>query len=105
VALEDTPWWGEPERLQFGQEAVQPSIRGNRLVYARQTANVTIWRRVLNSMVSTSPAHRLILSTRIESGPQFSPDGSKIVFESTRSGAYEIWMWFQFESQDLIGLV
>jgi len=28
----------------------------------------------------------------MESGPQFSPDGSKIVFESTRSGAYEIWM-------------
>src|SRR5216684_4673541 len=27
---------GEPERLQFGQEGVEPSIRGNRLVYVRQ---------------------------------------------------------------------
>ena len=83
---------GEPERLQFGQEGVQPSIRGNRLVYARQMANVTIWRRVLNSVVSTGPSHRFIHSTRMESGPQFSPHGDKIAFESTRSGAYEVWM-------------
>jgi Tol biopolymer transport system component len=28
----------------------------------------------------------------MESGPQFSPDGSKVAFESTRSGAYEVWL-------------
>ena len=82
---------GEPERLQFGQEGVEPSIQGNRLVYARQTANINIWRRKLHS-VSAGPSDRFIFTTRIESGPQFSPDGSKIAFESTRSGAYEIWM-------------
>jgi Tol biopolymer transport system component/DNA-binding winged helix-turn-helix (wHTH) protein len=83
---------GEAERLQFGQEGVEPSIRGNRLVYARQVANVNIWRRELNSVVSAGSSERFIHSTRMESGPQFSPDGSKIAFESTRSGAYEIWM-------------
>jgi Tol biopolymer transport system component/DNA-binding winged helix-turn-helix (wHTH) protein len=83
---------GEPERLQFGQEGVEPSIQGNRLAYARQTANINIWRRKLNSLVSAGPSDRFIYSTRMESGPQFSPDGSKIAFESTRSGAYEIWM-------------
>jgi Tol biopolymer transport system component len=83
---------GEPERLQFGQEGIEPSIRGNRLVYVRQMANLNIWRRKLKSLLSASPPDRFISSTRMESGPQFSPDESKIVFESTRSGAYEIWM-------------
>jgi Tol biopolymer transport system component len=35
---------------------------------------------------------KFLSSTAIESGPQFSPDGSQIVFESTRSGAYEVWL-------------
>ncbi len=83
---------GEPERLQFGQEGIEPSIQGNRLVYVRQMVNLNIWRRKLNSALSTGPSDRVISSTRMESGPQFSPDGSKIAFESTRSGAYEVWM-------------
>ena len=82
---------GEPERLQFGQEGVEPSIRGNRLVYVRQLANLSIWRRELKSL-SANSAEKFITSTKMESGPQFSPDRSKIVFESTRSGAYEVWM-------------
>ena len=56
------------------------------------TANINIWRRRLYSLVSAGPSDRFIYSTRMESGPQFSPDGSKIAFESTRSGAYEVWM-------------
>jgi Tol biopolymer transport system component/DNA-binding winged helix-turn-helix (wHTH) protein len=83
---------GEPERLQFGQGGVQPVIRGNRLVYVRQVANLNIWRRNLDSLHSTGSPERLISSTRFESGPQFSPDGRKIAFESTRTGVYEVWM-------------
>jgi len=67
-------------------------IRGNRLAYVRQVANLNIWRRKLNSLLSAGPPEKFISSTRFESGPQFSPDGSRIAFESTRSGAYEIWM-------------
>ena len=83
---------GEPERLLFGQEGIEPSIQGNRLVYVRQRANLNIWRRRLDSTLSASASDKLISSTMMESGPQFSPDGSKIVFESTRSGTYEVWM-------------
>jgi len=83
---------GDPERLQFGQEGTEPSIRGNRLVYARQITNLSIWRKNVNGSRSSAPSDRFLTSTAIESGPQFSPDGNKVVFESTRSGAYEIWM-------------
>jgi Tol biopolymer transport system component/DNA-binding winged helix-turn-helix (wHTH) protein len=83
---------GEPQRLQLGQEGTEPFIRGSRLVYARQVSNLNIWRKQLDSKHSSLPADRFLSSTAIESGPQFSPDGSSIAFESTRSGSYEIWM-------------
>jgi Tol biopolymer transport system component len=83
---------GEPQRLQFGQEGTEPFIRGSRLVYARQVSNLNIWRKQLDSKHSSLPADRFLSSTAIESGPQYSPDGSSIAFESTRSGSYEIWM-------------
>jgi Tol biopolymer transport system component/DNA-binding winged helix-turn-helix (wHTH) protein len=82
---------GDPERLQFGQEGTEPSIRGNLLAYARQVTNLNIWKRKLDALQGSAP-ERFLSSTTIESGPQFSPDGSKIVFESTRSGAYEVWL-------------
>jgi Tol biopolymer transport system component/DNA-binding winged helix-turn-helix (wHTH) protein len=82
----------QPERLLFGQEGIQPSIRGNRLVYVRQAPNLNLWRRKLNSPHSASPPDSFLSSTKMDSGPQFSPDGSKIIFESTRSGIYEVWM-------------
>ena len=94
---------GEPERLQFGQEGVEPSIRGNRLVYVRQVANLNIWRRKLNSPLAAGPPDRFTASTRMESGPQYSPDGSRIVFESTRSGAYEVWLR-RSDGSDLVQL-
>jgi Tol biopolymer transport system component/DNA-binding winged helix-turn-helix (wHTH) protein len=83
---------GEPQRLQFGQEGTEPSIRGTQLVYARQVSNLNIWRKQLDSIHSSLPVDRFLSSTAIESGPQYSPDGSRIAFESTRSGSYEIWM-------------
>jgi len=83
---------GNPEKLQFGQDGFQPSIRGNRLVYVHLKFNNNIWRRYLNSSVAASSPDKFITSTRMESGPQFSPDGSKVAFESTRSGAYEVWL-------------
>ena len=83
---------GNPERLLFAQDAYSPSFsrRGNRLAYARRFETIDIWRIDL----SQSPPHprKLIASSRIQENPQLSPDGSKIAFESTRSGTREIWI-------------
>jgi Tol biopolymer transport system component len=38
-----------------------------------------------------SPAAKFITSTELEEGPQYSPDGKRIIFQSTRTGNYEIW--------------
>ena len=95
--------WCFVKRLQFGQGGIEPSIRGNRLAYSRQELNLNIWRRKLDSLLSAGPPDRIISSTRMESGPQYSPDGSKIAFESTRSGAYEVWIC-RSDGSDLLQL-
>jgi Tol biopolymer transport system component len=38
------------------------------------------------------PGKRILSSTRYEQGPQYSPDGKRIVFASNRSGYFEIWV-------------
>ena len=41
---------------------------------------------------SSRSATKLIASTRVEACPQFSPDGTRIVFASDRTGSDEIWV-------------
>lgn len=91
---------GTPERLPFGggARAVRPTVarRGNRLAYTNVTYSSDIWRAELPSPGSStapklSPPAKFITSTELEEGPQYSRDGKRIVFQSTRTGNYEIW--------------
>jgi serine/threonine protein kinase len=68
------------------------SRQGNRFVYARWTWDLDIWRTEILHKGKTSAIVKLIASTRSEFQPQYSPDGSKIVFASDRSGPTEIWI-------------
>ena len=96
---------GTPERLAVGGDSdfsrplspqgnrLAMSRQGNRLAYVQSTFDTNIWRiEIPESNGRSSPPTRLIASTNLEQGPQYSPDGKKIVFESTRSGSYEIWV-------------
>lgn len=85
---------GTPERVAVGSErAYMPSIslKGNRLAYASGSWNENIWRVPISPRHTTGKAERFIFSNMQEEGPQYSPDGKHIVFQSTRSGNFEIW--------------
>jgi Tol biopolymer transport system component/DNA-binding winged helix-turn-helix (wHTH) protein len=85
---------GSSSRLPFGEEGSAPTVarRGDRLVYVRGRKTIDIWRVDLAAAMPENSAAKLIFSTRVQRVPQYSPDGTKIVFESNRSGSHEIWL-------------
>jgi Tol biopolymer transport system component/DNA-binding winged helix-turn-helix (wHTH) protein len=94
----------EPQRLvALGENACCPAIsrRGHRLAYSNAFAHSSIWRiaslggpraRDEKSAGSINHATPFIFSTRYDLTPQFSPDGKRIAFISSRSGNSEIWV-------------
>jgi Tol biopolymer transport system component/DNA-binding winged helix-turn-helix (wHTH) protein len=87
---------GEPKPVErVGPNAFYPVIssRGNRLAYTQSTDDSNVWRIDLTRPVIQHQAPvRLIASTLNDNSPQYSPDGKRIVFASTRSTGYEIWV-------------
>jgi eukaryotic-like serine/threonine-protein kinase len=87
---------GAPERLAVTDQnprALSISRSGSRLVYERDVLDDNIWRIPgPNSSGKKSAPSRFIASTQPDEEPQFSPDGTKIVFSSSRSGNPEIWV-------------
>jgi Tol biopolymer transport system component/serine/threonine protein kinase len=87
---------GAPERLAVADAnvtALSISRSGSRLVYERDLFDSNIWRIPgPNSADKKSAPSRFIASTQPDLEPQFSPDGTKIVFNSSRSGNPEIWV-------------
>ena len=76
-----------------GSRGAAVSPRTNRLVFGR---NHLDWNLGVLRKSTTEPDLWQIgsfpSSTRLETGPQFSPDGKQLVFESNRSGDLGIWI-------------
>jgi Tol biopolymer transport system component len=80
-----------PQRLEIaGPQAYSPSASptASRLVFQRRRWDPDIWRYHMNGGMEP-----FIVSSLRDSAPQFSPDGTRIAFESNRSGEVEeIWV-------------
>jgi dipeptidyl aminopeptidase/acylaminoacyl peptidase len=72
------------------------SHSSHRLIYTQEAMDWDIWRvelsRENNMFRINGKAERFLSSTRTDTNPQYSPDGKRIAFESSRSGRSEIWI-------------
>jgi Tol biopolymer transport system component/predicted Ser/Thr protein kinase len=78
-----------------GEAAFQPAIsrERRRLAYARLVYDTSIYRLDVSGGEATGRRPvRHIASSRVEGNPRFSPDGTKVAFESDQSGFTEIWV-------------
>jgi Tol biopolymer transport system component len=83
----------EPEVLPFGERATAISIAGTgRLVYSAQSRDTALYELPLQGPPATPVALAAFSSTFDEQTPNYSPDGQRLAFASTRSGSEEIWI-------------
>ncbi|HUQ91839.1 MAG TPA: protein kinase [Bryobacteraceae bacterium] len=91
-----SPKGGNPEPIPaIGDQAgfLALSRNGQRMAFTRSVIDTNIWRYQLPEKPVPAPSGSSIAaSTRHEAGPRYSPDGTRIVFASNRSGALEVWV-------------
>jgi Tol biopolymer transport system component len=59
-----------------------------RMVYSQAFEDTNIWRFELERRAAL---RKVVSSTQYDSSPSLSPDGTRLVFRSNRSGSNEIW--------------
>ncbi len=87
----------QPEPIvDLGESVASPtaSRNGHRLAYLKNLDDTNIWKLDLEAISSgqAKPSTQIISSSRMDHRPAVSPDGTKMAFESNRSGFTEIWM-------------
>ena len=83
----------EAEPLAFGQGAMEVSVAASgRVVYSASFRDSAIWKLPLASLTDRAVAMPLLSTPFDEENPDYSPDGKRLTFGSTRSGVQEIWI-------------
>ena len=82
-----------PHRLGSHEDAGWPAYSSSRgrFAYSREASDSNIWRVALFDTVRAGAPSKFIASTRDDNAPQYSPDGTRVVFTSSRSGEHEVW--------------
>ncbi len=94
---------GKPVRLPFGgaDNADYPvvALSGDHLAYLQDVESTKIYAYDLpapgekvNPGDKPTPGRVAIGSRQLQVGPQFSPDGKRVAFASSRTGSWEIWV-------------
>ena len=87
---------GDPRPVaEAGTDVYYPAIatKVHRLAYMRAISNDNVWQLALKDRThAQGKASMLIAAQGYAYHPQFSPDGTKIAFESNRSGYPGIWV-------------
>jgi Tol biopolymer transport system component/predicted Ser/Thr protein kinase len=86
---------GDPQLVPgVGKDVAGISVRGTRMVYEQLTQLPgDIWRVPgRGSSLADRAPERLIVSSGDDAYPDYSPDGQRIAFASTRSGERNVWV-------------
>ena len=93
LRLIDVTGTHEPQKITPPHDDVWEISLGRHLVYSRRSRDTNVWRADLRTAGdSLSKTERLISSTRSDELARYSPDNTKISFQSSRSGSPEIWI-------------
>jgi Tol biopolymer transport system component len=97
IPVDDAGAAGAPEQLTNGAGAdVQPGVSAgaDRLVFAVRGINADIWRLPVSPTTGrpVGPPEPVVVTTRVESRGAWSPDGSRLAFNSDRLGEMSIWV-------------
>jgi hypothetical protein len=84
---------GQAQPLAFGQGSADVSVAASgRVVYSALFSDTAIWKLPLAGLTDRAVALPGLSTPFYEGNPDYSPDGKRLAFESTRSGATEIWI-------------